>query len=552
MAAESEDVISCTFHRRMAEARENLSQTPPEESQPPCYYNVGSKPLFYRLAGSGALLFLLMLTAVLSGGRTLLMRQMWMDEVHSWLLVTDGDTVHALQALADGADFNPPAWFLVTRSVLALAGVEAVTEIQLRCLSLAWMLCTTAGLYVLLSRHCDALTCCAAILFTVSQPLLIHQSTEIRFYGFWCAAVVWLWNVIVWAPQKLHSRSLRLVLITVLSALVTTAHYFGILSLLLVSSPVAVRTLRTRPRTRDAMTLTAGTVGTAAGLLVCAVFLVGQKAALTRPTWISPTTLHDSGLFLMAMVPEKQLLWVVPALLIGMIASLQRSPDRSLGKLLIRIPESFRGELGAATVLLAMPLLIVLVAWTVQPALVTRYAIVGTLGTAPLLAGLIRSSTPAIRNVLLGAAILQFAGSVRHCAEVWQQHDTRRDLLVRQLRRCPDEAVILFEDRIQWMPIRQNCPDIADRCLLVDFDESELWKDSALRVVQRDAGRRIAKWYPQFAMTTFRQLKSSSSLFLVPYSGEETGLRTTPAVRPQPAGSGIFQVTRLGHSSALR
>ena len=69
-----------------------------------------------RMRGMGLVVILLIATASLSNGTLLMTRKLWMDEIHSWLIVTDNSTSHAMMALSDGADFNPPSWFLVTEN----------------------------------------------------------------------------------------------------------------------------------------------------------------------------------------------------------------------------------------------------------------------------------------------------------------------------------------------------------------------------------------------------------------------------------------------------
>ena len=68
-------------------------------------------------------------------------RQPWMDEIHTLELVSDPDTSHMLDALADGADFNPPGYYLIARTITQWAGSSEPKV--LRTLSL---MCVIAGL----------------------------------------------------------------------------------------------------------------------------------------------------------------------------------------------------------------------------------------------------------------------------------------------------------------------------------------------------------------------------------------------------------------------
>ena len=124
------------------------------------------------------------------GGGYLMQRQMWMDEIHSSLLMQDASTPRSLQALADGVDYNPPTSILLARQLLYLPG--GITEPRLRGLSLSLMLLAILGVFTLLRRRYPMLICVAAVLLMISSVHLIHQSTEMRFYPLWLAACAWL------------------------------------------------------------------------------------------------------------------------------------------------------------------------------------------------------------------------------------------------------------------------------------------------------------------------------------------------------------------------
>ena len=56
------------------------------------------------------LICLVLAIAWAGGGRYLLQRQLWMDEVHSWLLIQEPQPQRSLQALGAGIDYNPPTY----------------------------------------------------------------------------------------------------------------------------------------------------------------------------------------------------------------------------------------------------------------------------------------------------------------------------------------------------------------------------------------------------------------------------------------------------------
>ena len=472
-----------------------------------------------RLRGMGLVVILLIATAALSNGALMMTRKLWMDEIHSWLIVTDNSTSHAMMALADGADFNPPSWFLVTRAISTVAGPQS--EKFLRILSALWMLSAMAGLYLILARLFDWKVSLAAVVLTASHPLVVHQSTEIRFYGFWCNCVVWLCCVLQWNPESVAKRRLQWLLIAGLSLLTATSHWFGILSLGLVALPLVIRQhTDERGYARALVTLASGITGGCA----CLPFLYGQKAAISRPTWISPATVSDTLQFLSYMLPAWQLLLCSAAAVAGIMLARKTMAEQIFRSL----PERSTELLPCASLAL-MPLVIVLVAWILQPSLVARYAIVGVLGLAPVFAALLHQAHKKIQRAMMVLSLAGFSYAVFGYGQQWNDEQRYQVTLLQQLRNCPADATIIFEDRIVWMPLKHHYPELAKGYRLADFTDSDLSHDSALRLVQRDAGRRIEKWYPAYSMQALESLKERSEFYVVPYADQKQAALKYPA-----------------------
>ena len=493
------------------------------------------------LRGLLVLMVLLLGTGWASGGSFLLGRNLWMDEVHSWLIVTDPDATHAMQALADGVDFNPPTWFVITRVLSQALGFA--DEVVLREISLFWMLMTLAGLFIILSRVFDARISIASVLLVACHPLLIHQSTEIRFYGFWCATVTWLCVVLQWNPEPRRYRRLQMLLTVSLAAFVATCHYFGILSLGLVVTPLILRRKSDVAGFRQAVAvLIAGLIA----LGLCLPFLVSQRAALSRPTWISATTLEDSVLFLQTMLPAWPLIACVAGLILTLLVSRRTVPCQLLSPL-----PTEKSALLPCLSLALMPLAIVAVAWTVQPALVTRYAIVGIPGLAPVFAAILYQCSQRVQSSLIVVALAGLNYSVVTYQDQWNSEQKFQVDLLAELKTCPQGSTIVFEDRIQWMPIVQAHSAWSLNYRLVDFSDSLLKQDSALRIVQRDVGRRIGKWYPQFRMQSAETLSEQPEFFVVRYESErDPGVRYPARFRSEPFTSLITRFTRQAKMNA--
>ena len=464
-----------------------------------------------RMRGMGLVVVLLIATAALSNGTLLMTRKLWMDEIHSWLIVTDNSTSHAMMALADGADFNPPSWFLVTRAISSVAGPQS--EKFLRILSAVWMLSAMAGLYLILARLFDWKVSLAAVVLTASHPLIIHQSTEIRYYGFWCSCVVWLCCVLQWNPESSAKRRLQWLLIVGLSLLTATSHWFGILSLGLVAMPLVIRQhADERGYARALVILGSGITGVCA----CLPFLYGQKAAISRPTWISPATVSDSLQFLNYMFPAWQILLCSAAAVAGVMLARKTTEE----KIFRSLPKKSTELLPCASLAL-MPLVIVFVAWVLQPSLVARYAIVGVFGLAPVFATLLHQAHRKMQHIMIVLSLAGFSYAVFGYGQQWNDEQRYLVSLLQQLRNFPDDATIIFEDRIVWMPLKHHYPELAAEYRLADFNDSDLSQDSALRIVQRDTGRRIEKWYPEYRMQTLETLKQRSKFYVVPYADQK-------------------------------
>ena len=69
------------------------------------------------------------------------------------------------------------------------------------------------------------------------------------------------------------------------------------------------------------------------------------------------------------------------------------------------------------------------------------------------------------------------------------------------------------------MPLIHRDPDLSARCYLADFEAEQLGQDSSLRIVQRDVGRRLAKWYPRYQMRSIGELAALPAFGVVTYRG---------------------------------
>ena len=499
------------------------------------------RPTISRYLVEAALVVTLVLAIAWAvGGGYLMQRQMWMDEIHSWLLIQDASTSRSLQALADGVDYNPPTYIVLARQLRFLPG--GINELSLRCLSLSLTLFAILGVFTLLRRRYSMLICIAAVLLMLSSVHLIHQSTEMRFYPLWLAACSWLCVALdVESLQKAWQRRLSNVMALLMAATIITTHYFGILTLGLICGGALLAPNLTKSRLRMI-----GVTGLTGGvcLVGCLPFLIVQRSALSQATWVSPATVADSIGFLTALFP-----WL-PVIVCGTAFVLSAALNKSQNSVQCSIANDAR-QLALCMLLSLMPLVIVLLSWTIQPALVTRYAVTGVLGFGPIFAVLLSRCGHRGQVILVAVSGIIFMQAVSVCRDQWHEIDEARDAFVTQLQKLPADGPIVFEDRTVSMPVLHAHPELQSRCSLIDFTDNQLTGDSRLRSVQRDVGRQIEKWYPELKMRSLSNLRDEAAFYVIPYEDSKSvELRWPPEFTRTEISPAVIRYERIDRDSS--
>ncbi len=463
-----------------------------------------------------------MLVSLLAGS-DLLDRQMWMDEVHTWLIVSDPDLGHAMNALSHGADYNPPMYYLLLRLFTSITGITAAS---MRAFSLLSMCVGLGSVAALLRQRVSSKAAMCGTAAIAIQPLIIQQATEARFYSVWFAMVAAFCLV-----KSSPSRSLwRLLIQSTLAVMICTVHYFGVISLGLVFLVDATNAWRNRREDQRLAALFLRFVPYAAGILAllgCLGFYFGQRAALSESTWISPPTLPKVKGFLTEFLPVIPLaLAVFGWLLSGGLAQKVATEANSDG----HAEASARMNLLLAGV--GMPLTLIVFSYAVQPALVARYAIVGMLAWGPLIATLVKRAESRFAFTFLAVCLILGVDNIRDLIWMHEGIQTERDRLAAVL--AERSAPVIFEDRIDHYPAKLANP--GGDWFMIDFEQRPTVKPE-LRIVQRDAGRAVAEFYPQLALSSMQRLvdRGHDSFLVVPYkskltdhesSADESRLRT--------------------------
>ncbi|MEZ6124510.1 MAG: hypothetical protein R3C49_15230 [Planctomycetaceae bacterium] len=479
-------------------------------------------------------------------GGTLVTRPFWMDEIHSWLLISDPDSSHALQALSHGADYNPPAYYWAARS-LGIAG--QVTEFRLRLFSLMWSALSVAGIGVLLRRRYSSVVSMTVACTIAAHPLFVLQSTEARFYAMWLCLLIWY--VILLTTEGSHSgnqqSSMRPVFLFgagILNAVICTTHYFGIISVGLVTGGWMLSRWR---RGRPLLPGIVLSVIAVSSVAACLPFLRGQRAALTCSTWILPPTVSRSLDFLLQFVPAVPgLLYTLAGLGGWMSARSQRLAGAHAVAASGSIPSKPAGLQPAVSPdwmlssLLLMPPVLVVFSWTVQPALVDRYAIVAIAGLVPVYAWLLGQTAPTVQKAALVCSLVGLAvsGPARRCHVGF--HLQKADLQ-KVLNQLPADQPVIFEDRIAYWLLQHADPH--PHRYQADHDHHSWISHQTCAQSKRDVGRTVHHWYP----SDFRLLNISEDNIRPTgdHAESETRVHQTITVVPSGRGAGTSAVSEF-------
>lgn len=460
---------------------------------------------------------LILLQVLLLGDTLPFHRSFWLDEIHTQLLIDDPSLSHATAALAHGVDFNPPTYYLLAKWVSQL-GVPA--ETAQRGFSLICILICCTSVYLLLRDDCRPASATAATLLIWSVNVVQTQAFEARFYAPWLAAA----GVMGLCMQRC-SRSSSVVWRVGLAAsslLMCTVHYFGIISLGLMAAVFVVQNYRSRAgRWSDLLWIAPGPA--ALGLCVM-LFYRGQRSALSISTWVPALSWTSLQQFAEEALPT----WAIVIATLAWCGTwlLSRGPQ----------PEALNSEsdpididssvtmapgekhfLPAASGLVLMPVCLIVFSLILQPALISRYATVGTIGFAILMAALLRRCptwiTVTIGLWLFATGFLSLTDQYRY----WQRMETRQAETIARLRQLAPDVPLIFESRHAMYPITRYASDLAPRIhflALSDKNLQEFNSATPFRIVERDVALRIADFYPEYRTLPFDELKSLPRAYL--------------------------------------
>ena len=318
--------------------------------------------------------FLNVVFLFLSDGGVLFTRPLWTDELHTVLLASRPSPFAVISDLANGADYGPPLLEVGMWLVRTIAG--SLSPTLLRVISL---LCVGSALlivYAILRRQFSRSASAAAVLAVASHSLVVAHSFEARFYGPWllCAAFF------AWALSLPASRR-RDVTIAIAAVLLTTAHWYGIVSLAIMAGGAALSFGR---RWREGLRAVAPAAAGLVALVACAPLIMGQRRALTVNTWVPAFSVSQleslARIYWTATIPA-----LAAALFVaGTLLHARRDDARSIGA--VAAPLMSDPSIVALGALALMPLAMAVLSLLGQPSMWPRYAIPAVLAWAPFVA----------------------------------------------------------------------------------------------------------------------------------------------------------------------
>jgi hypothetical protein len=412
------------------------------------------RPRWFEVTVAGALITIGVLGQLwLADGSNLLSRHLWHDEILTEALATDSDLGRSMQALAAGVETHPPTYYLLLRAWMLVMG--RTDEWSMRSLSLLATIAALTGLYVYMRRAFSIPACAVGLVVVWSGSLIMGQAFEARMYAVWLAAIVWFAVFLSWCDGD--GSFLTRLLVAVCAIVICTVHYFGIVPLVLVAS---FEFWRRSPGPGRWTGFTSASSGFLA-LAACLPFLIGQRRGISESTWVPAASLESTGTFLTDVLVPGELVIVM---MVGWLAYLLcRDNVSSLTH------DTLITQAGLSSLLL-MPVGLVLFSYAIMSVQIPRYAIPALLALGPL-AAYQMARMPSWCTVLLSALLFglgcahlhNFANEARH-------NDERSDRLIARIRRLPVDGPVLFRQAVQLYPILRYAPDLADRCLYVDFE----------------------------------------------------------------------------------
>ena len=318
------------------------------------------------------LVLLVIAVLFLSRGWVLFTRPLWVDEWFTVLVASHASPVDVIADLRHGADGGAGLFHLLVWGLRAVTG--ELSPVALRAMSLIFMLGALCFAYAVLRRRFSRDATVVGVLAVGSHSLVVAHAFEGRFYGLWllCCAMY------AWSLGVSRRRDLS---VAIAAILLTSSHWYGIISLALMSGAAVVAHGRAW---RQGIRLVIPSAAGAVTLLAIAPLARGQRAAVTVNSWIADFDIGQirglANLFWVAAVP-----FIAAIVLLVALYLRQSSHVRPEHGETTRVILSEPGIVALASLGL-MPLALAMVSAAGLPSMIGRYSLPAALAWAPLAA----------------------------------------------------------------------------------------------------------------------------------------------------------------------
>jgi hypothetical protein len=203
--------------------------------------------------------------------------------------------------------------------------------------------------------------------------------------------------------------------------------------------------------------------------------------------------------------------------------------------------------------LLALPLVLATIAWTVQPVLLERYAL-PALGGVALVVAILLSRCP--RLLVVAAIVLTADGAARQFNRVLPRTENFVSVMGRlglQLEARNSNEPVIFEARHDLYPLLVYFPQMQSRMYFLDFEAAQespgtLAGPLNFMLFERDAQRGMEKHYPEIQSWPKARLGEWPSFTFVPFGNARFDPARIAARFPgwqiEPIGERFFHLVR--------
>ncbi|MCC7351446.1 MAG: glycosyltransferase family 39 protein [Phycisphaerales bacterium] len=434
---------------------------------------------------------------------------LWLDEVLTWMLASDPGWGHWLGALRGGVDTNPPGLYLQVKAAGVLAG--GLTVGTLRWVALIWTGLSVWGIYAVLRRGVGVWAAAAGGLLVLAYPMVLDHALEGRFYMPMLGMAVWVCYFLAGIASA-NRRWFGQLMLGVCAVGLCTIHYFGVIAL---AAAVAGQWWADRHSWREKMRFYWPALAGPAALAACIPLLLGQRAGLSVPTWVEPLSggqIWDYTQDLLAIRP----LAIVAGgfVLLRLFGGSMEQEERTI---------SFR-PLAGMMALGAMAVFVLLFSWVVQPALVSRYAIVSVAALAVAVAVAMQHTRRwVVAAVCVGLAAYS-TWSLNSLRMKWMTFDRNIDKVAMKLSQTSDEPPMIFDMRQMAYPVAAAYPNLRNRIFYWGGSSNPSPYSSNFKQYELEMARRVDRYYGWPQVMEQGQLDRLDDALVIGFSADQRQL----------------------------